>query len=60
MIPKTQSGVLAAVALALLIGILGYYVLNMPDQRSPVEKASDAIDQLKGRTPGEKLTESLE
>jgi hypothetical protein len=50
--PLTQGGFLAAVMLALLIGIVGYYALNMPDQRSPVEKAGDAIDQLKSRTPG--------
>ena len=58
--PLTQGGFLAAVMLALLIGIVGYYALNMPDQRSPVEKAGDAIDQLKSRTPGEKLTESID
>lgn len=46
-------------SLVAVIGIVGYYVLNAPDQRSAGEKIGDAIDQLGDRTPGEKLGDAV-
>ncbi len=71
MTTQPQGKFLAMAALAVIIGILGYYVLNAPDQRSAGDKIGDAIDelpkgvdkaarQLQDRTPGEKLEDAVE
>lgn len=33
-------------ALAIAVGISGYYILNAPDQRSTGDKIGDAINEL--------------
>ncbi len=54
------------IGLVIVIGVIGYYVLNAPDRRDGGQKIADAINelpngvdkasrQLKDRTPGEKL-----
>ncbi len=43
----------------IVLALVGFYVLNAPDQRSPGEKIGDAIDQLGDRTPGEKLGDAV-
>jgi len=40
--------------------VIGFYVLNAPDQRSAGDKIGDAINQLGDRTPGEKLGDAVE
>lgn len=61
--------ILLIVILAVVAGIVGYYVLNAPDRRTPGEKIGNAIDtlpqgpekaarELKNRTPGEKLEDA--
>ena len=65
--PKTNF--LAIVALLIIVGIAGYYVLNAPDKRSAGDKIGDAINelpkgadkaarQLEDRTPGDKLNDA--
>lgn len=52
--------------LTVFVAVIGYYILNAPDNRNAGEKVSDAINelpkgvdkaarQLEDRTPGEKL-----
>jgi len=54
---------------ALVVIILGYYVLNAPDQRTAGQKIGDAVQelpngpdkaarQLEDRTPGQKLQDA--
>ena len=56
---------------ALVVIILGYYVLNAPDQRTAGQKIGDAVQelpngpdkaarQLEDRTPGQKLQDSAQ
>lgn len=53
----------------LLIGVVGYYVLNAPDRRNSGEKVGDAINelskgvdkaarQLQDRSPADKLNDA--
>jgi len=64
---KALAGVIVIVVLA----ILTFGILTMPDQRSTGERVGDAIDalpegpgeaaeQLKKRTPGERLGDAIE
>jgi len=59
-----------AIVVVILIGILGYGLLTMKDQRSTTEKVGDAIHdlpqgvdkaerQLEDRTPGQKLGDAV-
>jgi predicted LPLAT superfamily acyltransferase len=59
------------IGLAVLAGVLAYYVLTAPDRRSAGQKISDAVHelpegtdkaarQLESRTPGEKLGDAAE
>ena len=68
MMKKEQ--LLPAVAVGLIVALLGYYVLNAPDRRDPGQKISDAINelhngpdkaarQLEDRTPGDKLQDAV-
>ena len=56
--------------IVILVAIIGYYVLNAPDRRNPVQKMGDAIHelhngpdkaarQLENRTPGDKLKDAV-
>lgn len=60
-----------AVIIGLLVAIIGYYVLTAPDNRDPVQKLGDAINelhngpekaarQLEDRTPGDKLQDVVQ
>ncbi|MFZ4125141.1 MAG: hypothetical protein ACOYJ2_03605 [Rickettsiales bacterium] len=62
---------LLILCLVVIVGFLGYSLLNAPDRRSAGDKMSDAIDelpngvdkaarQLEDRTPGEKLNDAAE
>ena len=62
---------LGAIVLVIGIAVIGYYVLNTPDHRSDGQKVNDAIsalpkgidkaaDELKSRTPGEKLNDAAQ
>ena len=57
------------IIVALLVAILGYFILNTPDHRNAGEKIGDAVNalpqgvdkaarQLEDRTPGQKLEDS--
>jgi hypothetical protein len=59
MTTQPQGKFLITAGLVAVIGIVGYFVLNAPDRRSPGEKIGDAIDQLQDRTPGEKLGDAV-
>ena len=59
------------IIVALIVAILGYYILNTPDRRDAGQKIGDAINelhngpekaarQLEDRTPGEKLQDVVE
>ncbi|MBV8938607.1 MAG: hypothetical protein JO089_02045 [Alphaproteobacteria bacterium] len=59
-----------ALLLAVLVGVLAYAFLTMPDRRTPGQKISDAVNtlpqgvdkaarQLESRTPGEKLGDAV-
>ncbi len=63
---QPKLNILLVTVLVLALGVIGYYMLNAPDKRDAGEKISDAIDalpkgldkatdQLKDRTPGQKL-----
>jgi hypothetical protein len=69
MTKQPQGKFIAFAALAIVIVVMGYYVLNAPDKRNPAEKIGDAIGelpngvdkaarQLESRTPGEKLQDA--
>ena len=58
------------IAAALIIGVLAWAVMTMPDQRTTGERIGDAVDtlpqglgkavqQLEDRTPGEKLGDAV-
>jgi hypothetical protein len=57
------------IAVMLIVGIAGYYILNAPDQRDAGQKIGDAVNelhngpvkaerQLENRTPGDKLEDA--
>jgi hypothetical protein len=67
---NTQK-MIPAVIIGLLVAIIGYYVLNAPDNRDPGQKIGDAINelhngpdkavrQLEDRTPGDKLNDIVQ
>lgn len=67
---NTAKTALVAV-IVLIIAVLAYGVLTMPDERSGAERLGDAIselpngvdnaaEQLEDRTPGEKLGDAVE
>lgn len=67
---KNQNKWLIIAAVAVLLGLGGYFVLNAPDQRTTGEKIGDAVDQLpngvdkaarelEDRSPGEKLGDAI-
>ena len=58
------------VVVIIVIGVIGYSIMTMPDKRSTVEKIGDAIHempqgaekaerQLEDRTPGQKLGDAV-
>jgi len=70
MIKQPQGKFLFMAGLAVIVAIIGYYVLTKPDQRNPVQKLGDAISELpnggekaarelKDRTPGERLGDQV-
>lgn len=70
MTQKSQTNFLAVAAVVVLVIVGGYYVLNMPDQRSTGDKIGDAVDalpngvdkaarELEDRSPGEKLGDAV-
>ena len=70
MTAQPQGKFILVAALAVIIAIIGYDVLNAPDKRDAGEKFSDAVNelpngvdkaarQLKDRTPGEKLSDAV-
>ena len=69
MAANTNRNILLIVIIVVL-GVLAWVVLTMPDQRSAGQKIGDAVDalpngignaaeQLEDRTPGEKLGDSV-
>ena len=69
MTQQPQGKTLMMIGLVVVIGIIGYYVLNAPDHRSAGDKIGDAINelpngvdkasrQLENRTPGDKLNDA--
>jgi hypothetical protein len=55
---QVTSGLL--VALILLIGaFFAWNVMHQPDRRTVGEKIGDAVDELKDRTPAEKLHDDI-
>lgn len=65
--PHTTWVPMVLIAAAILI--TGYFVLNRPDQRDPLQKVGDAINalphgvdkaarQLNDRTPGDKINDA--
>jgi len=66
---QSQAKTIMLIGLFVVVGIIGYYVLNAPDTRSTGEKVGDAINelpngvdkasrQLQDRTPGDKLNDA--
>ena len=66
---KTSNG-LVIIVIVVMVAILGYNFLTMPDKRTGTEKLGDAIHelpkgadkaarQLEDRTPGEKLGDAV-
>jgi len=58
-----------AIIIGLIVAVLGYYILNAPDNRDPAQKIGDAVNelhngpdkaarQLENRTPGDKLEDA--
>lgn len=67
---NSNSKTLLVIAIVVVVGIIAWGVLTMPDQRSTGQKVGDAIDtlpqgvdkaarQLENRTPGEKLGDAV-
>jgi hypothetical protein len=67
---KSPTGSLLLIVVAVLVAVVGYRFLTMPDIRSTTDKVSDAVHelpngvdkagrQLEDRTPGEKLGDSI-
>jgi hypothetical protein len=59
MTTQPQSKSLLTVGLVVILAVVGFYVLNAPDRRTPGERIGDAVDQLGDRTPGEKLGDAV-
>jgi hypothetical protein len=59
MTTQPQGKFLITAGLVVFIAVIGMYVLNAPDRRSPGEKIGDAIDQLGDRTTGQKLSDAV-
>jgi hypothetical protein len=68
---KLQLKTIIIILLILFIGVIGWGILTMPDQRTTGEKIGDAVDalpegadkavrQLEDRTPGERLGDAVE
>ena len=66
---QPQVKTIMMIGVIIIIGIVGYYVLNAPDRRNAGEKVNDAINELPGgadkaarqlndRTPGDKLNDA--
>ena len=66
-----KERMLPLLVVAIIVAILGYYVLNAPDRRDAGQKVGDAISeldngvdkaarQLEDRTPGDKLHDVIE
>lgn len=65
---NTTKGIIAIIVI-LLVALLAYAVLTMPDRRDGAEKLGDAISelpnvdraarQLEDRTPGERLGDAV-
>jgi hypothetical protein len=66
---QPQRKNLMMIGLVVVLAIIGFYVLNAPDERSAGDKIGDAINelpngvnkaarQLEDRTPGEKLNDA--
>jgi hypothetical protein len=66
---QSQGKFILLAGVAIFIAIIGYKVLNAPDNRDAGQKVSDAINdlpngvdkasrQLEDRTPGEKLKDA--
>lgn len=62
---------LPIVGVGLIVAVIGYYVLNAPDNRNSAQRISDAVGelhngpdkaarQLESRTPGDKLLDAVE
>ncbi len=71
MTTQPQGKFLTIAGLAVIVAIVGYFVLTAPDQRNVGEKISDSINelpngvdkaaqQLESRTPGEKIGDAME
>lgn len=43
----------------IIVGFIGYSLMNAPDRRTGGEKIGDAIDELGDRTPAEKLSDKM-
>ncbi len=72
MTKQSQGKFLLMVGLSVIVAVIGYYLLTMPDQRNGVQKLGDAIEQLhngngsdkaarelKDRTPGERIGDAV-
>jgi hypothetical protein len=59
MTQQPQGKSLLMIGVVVIVAVVGFYVLNAPDRRSPGEKIGDAVDQLGDRTPGEKLGDAV-
>jgi hypothetical protein len=65
-----NTKLIPAIGIALVVAIIGYYILNTPDRRDAGQKIGDAINelhngpdkaarQLENRTPGDKLQDAV-
>lgn len=68
--PASSKKTGLAIVILLVLAVLGWVVLTMPDRRSTGQKIGDAVDalpngvdkaarQLEDRTPGEKLGDAV-
>ncbi len=66
-----NAKIIPVVVAGLIVAVIGYYVLNAPDNRNPAQRISDAAGelhngpdkaarQLESRTPGDKLQDAVE
>lgn len=56
---QSQVKYIITTGLVVFLAIIGLYVLNAPDRRSPGEKIDDAINELGDRTPGERIKDAV-
>lgn len=70
MASTTQPKSLTVILVVIVLAVLGYMILTVPDNRSTTEKVGDAIHelpkgvdkaarQLEDRTPGEKVGDAI-